>query len=564
MQGKIDIWLFIAGLGLFLFGMLQLEESLKALAGKEAKLFLKKHTTNKFKGLLSGTLVTALLQSSSVVTLMLLAFVGAELITLRNAISIILGSNLGTTFTGWIVATFGFKINIEAFTMPAIGVGAFLMLFFTNYKKLKEYGKLLVGFGLLFLGLAYMKDGVEVLANELDLSAFSNYAPIIFLFIALIFTAIVQSSSLTIVIVLSALNAGVIGLTSAFAMVIGADVGTTITVWIGFIKGVQSKKMVAYSHIIINLVSGATAFALLFPFQYLIVDIFQVKDNLIATVLFHSLFNFLGIIIMLPFVNKLATYFEKQLKNSNKDVSMYLSKVTTGVPDAAIEALQKEIENLIKNVLVLNLKAFRVAYFDENATKHLPFEFINLLRRRSDFATDYIRVKELEGEIIAYYTLLEKERLSEEESKKLNQIIYSVQNVMHASKDIKDIEHNLRDFEKSINPFIGKELVKFHKQLLMLYSKLYEVLIQENRTTAFEDLINLMNENNKDYHHFNEKLFASIKPDNLSDLEISTLINVNKEIHSSNKALIRALKDYVLTPEYAHQFDLIPETHLYI
>ena len=132
---SFDFWRFLAGLGIFLLGMLFIEEALKNLAGRTFKKFLRKHTSHPVKGILSGTVVTALLQSSSVVTLMLLAFVGAEIMTLRNAIGVIFGSNLGTTFTGWIVTLLGFKLEIESFALPMIAIGGLVRVFLNGKGK---------------------------------------------------------------------------------------------------------------------------------------------------------------------------------------------------------------------------------------------------------------------------------------------------------------------------------------------------------------------------------------------------------------------------------------------
>ena len=191
MWEQFDIWKFIAGLGLFLFGMFMLEEGIKALSGRAFKKFLRKHTKNKIKAILSGTFITAIVQSSSVVSLMTLAFVGAGVIKLTNAIGIILGSNLGTTMTGWVVATLGFKLDIESFALPCIGIGGLGLIFLARSDRFSNISKLVVGFGFLFLGLNYMKLSISDLAETFDIGMYADYSLIVFAMIGLVLTAII-------------------------------------------------------------------------------------------------------------------------------------------------------------------------------------------------------------------------------------------------------------------------------------------------------------------------------------------------------------------------------------
>jgi len=219
----VNIWEFLAGLGIFLFGMRFVEESLQNLAGATFKRVLRKQTNTNLKAVLMGTTVTAVLQSSSVVTLMVLAFVGAGIITLQNALGIIIGANLGTTFTGWIVATLGFKLDIASFALPMIALGGVSLAFLKGMDKVRELARFLVGFGFLFLGLDYMKTAIDTVAQHVDLSHFVAYGAWVFFVVGFVLTALIQSSSASMVINLSALSNGIIPIESSIAMVIGSD-----------------------------------------------------------------------------------------------------------------------------------------------------------------------------------------------------------------------------------------------------------------------------------------------------------------------------------------------------
>ena len=231
-----------SGLGMFLFGMFYMEIALKELAGIRFKQWIKNSTSSRVKSLLTGTLATAVLQSSSVVTLMTLSFVSTSLVSLESAIGIIFGSNLGTTVTAWIVATLGFKVKIELFALPMIGLGGFMLILNSSHKRLEAVAKILIGFGLLFFGLEIMKNSIETLGHNFDLSLYTHYPLIVFVGLGFIITALIQSSSATTAIILSALYAGILSFEQSAAMVIGANVGTTVTALLGGIGGIPDKK----------------------------------------------------------------------------------------------------------------------------------------------------------------------------------------------------------------------------------------------------------------------------------------------------------------------------------
>ena len=200
MNEHLDLWRFLAGLGIFLFGMHSLEEAVKSLSGKTFRRMIRSYTDGTLKAIGSGSLVTAVLQSSSAVSLMVLAFVGAGVLSMESAIGVVMGSNIGTTFTAWIVATFGFKIKIESFAFPLIGIGGAGLIFLRSYDKLMQSSKLLLGFGFLFLGLDHMKVSVEDLAQSFNLDQISGYGLWLYVLAGIIITALMQSSSASIAV----------------------------------------------------------------------------------------------------------------------------------------------------------------------------------------------------------------------------------------------------------------------------------------------------------------------------------------------------------------------------
>ncbi len=246
MTESLDLWKLLAGLSIFLYGMYLLEDSVKNLSGKAFRKIIRQYTNGRLRSIGSGTLITAILQSSSAVSLMVLAFVGAGVMTMENGIGVMMGANIGTTFTSWIVAVFGFKMKIESLALPLIAGGGLLFIVFGSTSKLFQASRLLLGFGFLFLGLAFMKTSVENAAQVIDLSALASYGLWLYVLFGILITALMQSSSASIAIILTGLSSGLLSFDSSLAMVIGANVGTTVTVLIGSIGGIQPKKRHKY------------------------------------------------------------------------------------------------------------------------------------------------------------------------------------------------------------------------------------------------------------------------------------------------------------------------------
>lgn len=252
MEIGFDLSKMMAGIGLFLLGMGFLEEALRKLAGRAFKIFLRKQTSNKLKAVAGGAIVTGVLQSSSVVNLMVLAFVGAGVLTMQNALAVILGANIGTTLTSWIVATLGFKLNIEGLAFPIVGIFGVAMVVVRREGTAYQWSKFLLGFGLLFVGLSFMKTGFESMVNQFDFGQLANYPLALFVIAGFVLTTLIQSSSATVAITLTALHSDAITLLAAMAMVLGSEVGTTIKLILAALNGIAAKKRVALGNFFIT------------------------------------------------------------------------------------------------------------------------------------------------------------------------------------------------------------------------------------------------------------------------------------------------------------------------
>lgn len=267
----LDFLTLIGALGMFLYGMKLMSEGLQKVAGDKMRSILSVMTSNRIAGVLTGILITALIQSSSATTVMVVSFVNAGLLSLTQAISVIMGANVGTTVTAWIISIFGFKVDISTFAIPIIGIC--IPLIFSSNNKRKSWGEFLMGFALLFLGLAFLKNSVpDLQSNPEALSFIQNYTTmgfgsiLLFLLIGAILTIIVQSSSATVAITLIMCTKGWIPFEMAAAMVLGENIGTTITANIAAIKANIQARRAAFAHFMFNVFGVCWILALFYPF----------------------------------------------------------------------------------------------------------------------------------------------------------------------------------------------------------------------------------------------------------------------------------------------------------
>jgi phosphate:Na+ symporter len=343
------------GIGLFLLGMQMMTDGLKLSAGDSLRSILKSSTKTPLRGILSGALITSMVQSSSAVTVASIGFVNAGLLSLTQAIRVAYGSNLGTTMTGWLVAIIGFGFHIKTFALPMIGIGM-LMSMFSREGRYAAMGRAFAGFGLFFLGIDLMKSGFSGLENMIALDAMQDSGItglLLFVGVGFVMTLIMQSSSAAIAITLTAAAGGVIALPAAACLVIGANVGTTSTAALAAIGATPNAKRVAAGHVIFNVVT-ATAALIVLPLILAAIDWLQQHSGIATSgpatflALFHTIFNLLGIALMWPFTSRLVIYLKEQFKASEEDEAKpkYLDRTLLGTPSLAQAALGKELERI--------------------------------------------------------------------------------------------------------------------------------------------------------------------------------------------------------------------------
>lgn len=551
MSPSFDIWKMLAGVAFFLLAMNFMENALRLLAGRRFKLFLKKQTTNKVKAIGGGAIVTGLLQSSSILNLLVLSMVGAGVVKMENALALMLGSNLGTTLNSWIVATLGFNFNIESFVLPVAGITGICMAFINSESKWFLWFKFLFSLAFLFVALGFIKTGMEEFVKQADLSAFTQYPVIIFLLLGILLTTIVQSSSATIALTLSALHTNAITLYVATAIVLGSEIGTTFKLFLASAKGQASKKRVALGNFLFNIVIVSVMFLLLRPVNHLVTDVLQIKDNLIALVFFQSFVNLCCVILFFPFLNLFGMFLLKCFSDK-EDESFYISKVPVTDTDLALEALENETKQFINHVIDYSLESFNLKEgIEETHTVHKKF-YNKTVTEKYDY------IKQLHGEMHGFYLRLLNATSDKTETERLDQLISAIRNSMYAAKNIRDAQHDIVQMRNSSNDIKYSFYTQSREKLLNFYQRILTMLNKETRKNHFEELTAVYQSITTGYSETLQLLYKESLANRVSEMEISTLINFNRELHTSFKSILFGLKDYLLTVKEAEYFDALP------
>lgn len=546
----------LAGIGLFLFAMFLLEDSLKNLSGRSFKLFLQRITKNKVGAAAGGAIVTGILQSSSMVSFMVLAFVGAGVFTMRNAMAIILGANLGTTLDSWVVATLGFKMDIEIVAYPAVCIAGLVLILFGNRKAFRYMSFFLFGFGLLFIGLSFMKTAMEAQVKIFDYSRYAEMSLLVFLLIGFVITLAVQSSSVTMALTLTALHVGAVSLPIAAAIILGSQTGTTIKIILAAIGGNASKKRVVLGNVLFNVFVTVFAFVLLKPILFFITDVLSIKDSLIGLVIFSTLINLFSIIIFLPLLDSFTGFLERFFKDSDHSTTAFIGHASLAEPVTALDLFRRETKYFIYNSMIFNLELFKI---DTHVFRENPdFKSINE-KNRFHLKTKeekYDFLKQLQGELQAFYLEL-RPKLRTEQHSEINQLISAVRSSMHAVKSVKDIGSNISNLRHSSKEIKYNFFIHHKKETEALYLQLYAFIIQEKNAT-FEKLQAIFDSIQNNYTSALNNFYTEAQNAPIEDIDITTVINFNRELFTSNKAMLMAIKDFLLQGKQAEYFNEIP------
>lgn len=542
-------WLLLGGIALFLMGAGMMEQSIRQLAGRRFKLFLKRSTANPLKAIGGGAIVTAVLQSSSVVNMFVLSLVGSGTMKMRQALAVMLGSNLGSTFTSWMIALLGFSLDLESYALPVFGISGMLMFYTANDSNLRLWSRSIAGFSLLFLGLGFMQESMQTLVQQIDFRLLRGYPLIVFFIAGMMITGIVQASSVTMAITLSALYINAIDMYMAASLVLGAEIGTTFKLAIASYKGSASKKRVATGNILFNFITSIALFFILRPVTDFIHYQFASERTLITVVFFQTFVNIIGIFLFFPFLNYFGKFLDRLF---NQETTLdYLKKVRPEETDLAMEALEQEVHTFLSRFNALSSNIFAL---------HFHHDVVNE-KQKTDFAGKtsielYEMQKRHYGELHAFMSAWDAKGMAIADLERRDQLLNSIRNGMYAAKSMKDAKSDIDHLSNSSNDakyefylHLQKHAGEFLQHFKTLKSK---------GTADANELMNLYNEVQDNYQKDLKSLYSRAISKQVDPLEIATILNVHREIISAYKSAVFALKDFLLSSKESSLFDTSP------
>ncbi|PLX37538.1 MAG: sodium:phosphate symporter [Hyphomicrobiales bacterium] len=441
-----------AGVAIFLFGMLMLEDGFKLFSGGVLERTLERMTRSVLRSVTFGIVSTTIMQSSSLVSVITISFLSAGLISLIAGVGIIFGANIGTTTGAWLVAGIGLKVDIASYAMPMLALGAILV--FQNSKYLKGAGYVLAGVGFLFLGIHYMKSGFETFKEQIDLTRFAmtGFAGLaVYTLVGAAATIVMQSSHATMVLVITALAAGQISYENALALAIGANIGTTVTAVLGALSANFQGKRLALAHIIFNVVTAAVALALIQHLRNAVDEVSAfvgIADNDFALKLavFHTIFNVLGVVLMLPLLRLLIRFLERVIVEQKPDVSKprYLNAAVDDYPATIESALRKEVGHLYDNAVEVIGEGLNIRLAEIYASTSIPK---TVAESRTPIDVDLSaryehRVKTLYAAIVEFATRIGDKDMPPDVVARVYDLLEVARRIVQAVKAVKHMRRN--------------------------------------------------------------------------------------------------------------------------
>ena len=545
-MADFQFWMFLAGLGIFLFGIYLLEESIEKMSGRAFKRLIRTYTSTRIRAVGSGFFATAILQSSSAVGLMALAFVSAGVIGMSQAVGVIIGSGLGTTLTSWLLATVGFKIDIETIALPFIGVGGIGLIFFGKNTRFTHISRLLVGFGFLFMGLDYMKESVFHISAGFDPTTLNGLGSWAFILAALLLTAIIQSSTAAIAIILSALYGDMLTFPQAAAMVIGANVGTAVTIILGSIGGNVQKKRVAVANVGFKTISAIGAWILMPLLVWISLRVFPTENLIVlALALFHTIINILGIIMFVPFIDIYAKGIKRIVKVRPTSIERHIQKLDAEVPEGGVGAFGLELERLFRVVMHYNLGIWNV---DANLIRSLEPEDIEILgETKAGSDQQYNRIRQLYENLLVYSVRLHKLSIQKTEADQLNQYLSSLRLAMNSASSMQESGQCVYELEESSNPRIKNYFHKYRKHLLDFYQMLE---VEANKGLTAVEIGEEYQKIKRQIVDFDSQIthdsFDDIKNSLIEQRHLLRILSAQRNYYQSCRQRANALREYLL------------------
>ena len=543
-----NVKIISTGIAIFIIGMHFMENGFKLFSGGALEKVLETFTSTNFKSLLTGFITTSIVQSSSLISVIVISFLTVELISLTQGMAIVFGANLGSTTTAWIVSSLGINIKISLYAMPMIIFG--VVFRFSSDSKYIGLGNILLGLGFIFLGISYMKDGFETLKDAIDLASYSVggfFGILIYIVIGAIATVIIQSSSATMAIIITALAGGNIIYIDAIALAIGANIGTTVTAVIGALTSNENGKRLAFGHFVFNIITGFVAVLFIYiikDFVDFIAPFFAIasENYSMKLALFHTIFNLLGIIILFPFIAYIVTMSKIVIKDKIKKASkpIYLDESNIKIPYNAMVSLQKEVIHLYDNAHKAILHAISIHTSDLNEEKDIDKILAN--KEKIDTNLDEIYqndLKSLYSEIIDYL-LRSQNNMNGNQLSYMGQLRLSSNIIIKILKDTRDIQKNMNIYLNSKNEYIKAEYLALKKELALnilrtnqLKTKDLDDIETSTQIQVYKDNLDLFET------QINQRIDELIRNDMITPKMGTSLMNDSSSVVNMSRNLFR-------------------------
>ncbi len=559
--GLADILQLSGALGLFLFGMKVMSDALLLLAGNKMRHILATMTSNRFLGIATGFLITSVIQSSSATTLMVVSFSNASLLTLSESISVIMGANIGTTITAWLITILGFKVSMSSIALPLVGFGFLFM--FSKKPHMKNWGGFIIGFAILFIGLQFLKEAMPDINENPGILEFLNrytamgYGSILlFLLIGTLLTIIVQSSSATMALTLIMTAEGWIPFELAAAMVLGENIGTTITANLAAIVANFKAKRTARAHLIFNLLGVVWMLLLFYPFLRMIswVTIHLGSQSPyvsaaaipIAISLFHTFFNLLNTFLLVWFIKPIARLVERMVPERITpekaiDQPKFLNKKLSRYPETVIALLVQESRHLYLHTIFKIVAHAMNIHTKDIISKEKPEGIIE--KSREKFGIDvrelYLsKVKTIYGEIIAYATNAQSTlKLTAAQNNRILEIKVANRKMVEIIKDMGELNRNVSKYMDAENPYIQKEYDRFRKKMVKALRVIYQLTTEQMTDSYYQKLQELRLESKKQLEK-GPDLKTLITENKITTDMASSLVNDHDHLYEVIKKLI--------------------------
>jgi phosphate:Na+ symporter len=538
-----------AGVAIFLFGMFFLEKGFQAFTGGTLENLLRWSTNKLWKSMTFGIVSTTIMQSSSLVSVLTISFLGAGLLGLQAGLGIIFGANLGTTTGAWLVAAFGLKVKISAWAMPLLVFG--IVLVFQKNQYLRGLGNVLAGVGFLFLGIHYMKEGFEAFREGIDLTRFSMSGIgglFVYTGIGIIATVVMQSSHATLVLIITALASGQITYENSLALAIGANIGTTITALIGAVSSNSAGRRLAAGHLIFNMVTGVAAIAAIGQFAWMVNYIsnatgIAADDHTMKLAVFHSLFNLAGVLLIIPFINPLGRFLETLYsEESLVEGPLYLNETALSHPDTAIKVISQETMHLYDNAFEILTHMLCLRRRDVLSSRDVR-DILAEAPLRPDHDANSLYKEQIKGIFNAIMDFASRSQVQMEaaQQRDLFNLKVAARDIAGSIKNIAQVQQNMLLYTQSSNHFIREEYNALRGKMIFLF-RLIEKIRHCRDTTELVLLINKMKTIRKGIDVLSIGLVDRLLREHLvTDTMATSLINDSSRINSIAKELIMVM-----------------------